>query len=353
MNQVLVLHNAVSADAGPDDGDVLEQVATVGAALDELGHEHQTLACDLDLEALRQELVRQRPEVVFNLVESLAGHDRLLPLVPALLEALRIPYCGSSASALALSTGKLSTRRRLSAAGVPMPRLAAAWPQGPLADSVPYNVIVKSTWQHGSAGLDAECVLEAGTPLRPALQRLAPRLGGECVAEEFIDGRELNLSLLEGPRGWRCLPPAEIRFDAFPSGRPRIVGHEAKWCADSFEYQQTPRTFEFSRVDRPLLRRAEDLALETVALLGLGAWARVDFRVGPGGDLRVLEANANPCLSPDAGFRAALEQAGIGWSAAVASILERAFEPAGQPVEGLDESVVVPPPQASRRRAGR
>ncbi len=54
----------------------------------------------------------------------------------------------------------------------------------------------------------------------------------------------------------------------------------------------------------------------------LRAWARVDFRVDQNGQPWILEVNANPCLSPDAGFRAALQQAGIAFDEAIACILE-------------------------------
>jgi D-alanine-D-alanine ligase len=43
----------------------------------------------------------------------------------------------------------------------------------------------------------------------------------------------------------------------------------------------------------------------------------------------VLEINANPCISPDAGFAAALEQAGIGFDRAIEGIIQACI---GQPV---------------------
>ena len=39
----------------------------------------------------------------------------------------------------------------------------------------------------------------------------------------------------------------------------------------------------------------------------------------------VLEINTNPCLSPDAGFAAALQRAGVGFDQAVARILDDAL----------------------------
>jgi D-alanine-D-alanine ligase len=121
------------------------------------------------------------------------------------------------------------------------------------------------------------------------------------------------------------LPPAEIDFSAFPDGKPRIVGHAAKWNASSFEYNTTERTFKFPASDEQLLRRLSELTLECWRLFGLSGYARVDFRCDANGQPWILEINPNPCLLPDAGFAAALEQAGIGYDSALQRILEDAL----------------------------
>jgi len=94
-------------------------------------------------------------------------------------------------------------------------------------------------------------------------------------------------------------------------GKERIVGYRAKWDPAAFEYAHTPRTFEFPPTDAPLIDRLREIALRCWKIFGLTGYARVDFRIGP--DLRpyVLEINDNPCISPDAGFAASVERAGI------------------------------------------
>jgi D-alanine-D-alanine ligase len=157
--------------------------------------------------------------------------------------------------------------------------------------------------------------------LRDRLNDWAQRLGRPCFAEDYIDGREFNLSMLAGPSGPEVLPPAEIDFSAFPAGKPRIVGYQAKWEVDSFEYQHTPRRFDMPPSDERLLERLSDLARRTWALFGLAGYARVDFRVDAAGEPWILEINTNPCLSPDAGFPAAVAEAGLSYDAAVERIV--------------------------------
>jgi D-alanine-D-alanine ligase len=129
------------------------------------------------------------------------------------------------------------------------------------------------------------------------------------------------LSILAGPQGPQVLPPAEIIFEGYDADQPRIVGYRAKWDVDSEEFRQTPRSFDFGPDDRPLLAELQALALQCWQLFGLRGYARVDFRVDDHGRPWILEINANPCLSPDAGFAAALARAGIVFSRAVKWII--------------------------------
>jgi D-alanine-D-alanine ligase len=124
------------------------------------------------------------------------------------------------------------------------------------------------------------------------------------------------------------LPPAEIEFINFATGKPRIVGHDAKWNESTMEYINTPRRFDFPLADRALLDELEALARRCWAAFDLHGYARVDFRVDNDGQPWILEVNANPCLSPDAGFAAALQQADLSFTDAVERIIADALRDA-------------------------
>ena len=172
-------------------------------------------------------------------------------------------------------------------------------------------------------GLEADNIMEdiSGQRLEQAMKERAPLLGGTCFAEVFIDGREFNLSLLAGPQGPLVLSPAEIIFEGFGADQPRIVGYRAKWDTDSAEFQGTPRTFDFEPGDRSLLAELKHMALQCWQIFGLRGYARVDFRIDDRGQPWILEINANPCLSPDAGFAAAVARSGMSYTQAVEWIL--------------------------------
>jgi D-alanine-D-alanine ligase len=330
--RVLIVHNAVAADAAEAERDVLAQVAVVEQACRELGHESATLPCTADLQPLIDEVQRYLPAVVFNLVEALAGRDQLAWLIPATLETLGIPCTGTPAVALNLSNDKLRTKQRLQLAGLPTPAwhtlesLQSPRPAMPFAAG---QYILKAIGEHASRGLDDSAVVRAASSseLIERLQQQTSKLGKPCFAEQFIAGREFNLSLLARGRSPEVLPPAEIDFSAFPAGKPHIVGQAAKWNAGSFEYDHTPRVFDFPAADEPLLERMHSLARSCWQVLELAGWVRVDFRVDPQGQPFILEVNTNCCLSPDAGFAAAVHRAGLSLTTAIDRILAAVLAP--------------------------
>lgn len=351
--RVLIVHNAVSAESPAFDQDTLVQVDTVRQALLKLGHRTDVLACTLNLDALATAIRAANPDVVFNLVESLGGSDRLQPLAPAVFDSLPVAYTGARTQAVFLSVDKLLAKQRLQAAGLPTPNWQALTPPSaaPILASSSVtpsgNVtrgeetvksedtyIIKAVAEHASFGLEDDLLVQPADAqeLAERLADTAQRWGRECFAEQYIEGREFNLALLaKGKRSVESraecfadveiLPPAEIDFSAFPPGKPRVVGYRAKWDDQSFEFHHTPRNFAFGPSDRPLLDELVRLARQCWSLFRLHGYARVDFRVDAAGRPWILEVNVNPCLSPDAGFVAALAQAGIPFETAIARIL--------------------------------
>jgi D-alanine-D-alanine ligase len=217
-------------------------------------------------------------------------------------------------------------KERMRCAGLPTPSWVGPYP--PVGTLPPMGAtagkwIIKSLWEHASVGLDAGSVVTTASPevLAAEMRTRCTRLGGACFAEEFIDGREFNLSILAGEKGPEVLPPAEIIFAGYGPDMVRIVDYQAKWEEDSYTYQHTPRRFDFAAEDQDLLEQLRDIARCCWEVFGLAGYARVDFRVDGSGHPSILEINANPCLSPDAGFAAAVARAGLDFDQAVACIV--------------------------------
>ena len=314
MPRIVLLHDAADAAGRPDSSDTLLEAQAIAAALAALGYETATLPVGLDLAALKRSVRELAPYAVFNLVESIEGQGRLLSLVPALLESLGVPFTGCSAHAVATTSHKLAAKRLLRHADIATPAVL-----GQPGDKGPW--IVKSVFEHASLGLDDSSVVREPAAAARILEARRAEFGGEWFAERFVSGRELNVAIISSPAGPRVLPVAELKFEGFPEDKPAIVGYAAKWDTDSFEYRHTVRSFD---VEPELAERAARLALECWDLFALDGYARVDYRADAAGFLFVLEINANPCLSPDAGFAAALEHARIGYGDAIGWLIDAA-----------------------------
>jgi D-alanine-D-alanine ligase len=308
-----VVHAAT--ESRPDEIDTLVAANAVARALGSLGYTTEVVALTPDLSQL-DALPARRPLLVFNLVDAVNGDGRLAPFVPARLDALALPYTGCSTSAWLDTLSKISTKLKLAHAGLPTP----SWSQDGSGLDPERRVIVKPIWEHGSLGLDDASVLRGANAARAIAMRNL-RWKTEHFAEKLLDGREFNLSLLDGPSGPRVLPIAEIVFEGFARG-PKIVGYDAKWTPHSEAYIGTPRRFGLEAEAPELAAKLAGLALACWRLFALSGYARVDFRLDCDGAPAILEVNMNPCLSPDAGFAAAAAQAGLSYQAMIEEIVE-------------------------------
>jgi len=338
--KIAVLHSQILQGATRDEQDIMVQVEAVSQALGSLGFEPVIIPFSPDLELTVNALLGSKPDLVFNLVETVIGSGRFVHLAPTILDYLKIPYTGSRTEAIFLTSNKLLAKKILKPLGIPTPKwisLESTTEEDPvdgdLEDYKPVSSdphIIKSVWEHASIGLDEGSVITADTRhtdrlryLRQEMEHRKERDGQDCFAEIYIEGREFNLSLLASDNGPRpqVLPPAEIRFEDYPSGKFKIVDYRAKWDEDSFEYRHTSRCFEFPDEDRPLLKQLAELAKKCWYIFKLAGYARVDFRVDQAGKPWVLEINANPCLSPDSGFAAAAKQTGLSFEQLIQRII--------------------------------
>jgi D-alanine-D-alanine ligase len=339
--RVAFLYNRSSEDPAHAAEDAVPSRSPIVAALKQLGHRVTPIACTLDLAAVQRRLLSAKPDVVFNRVESLGGSDSMMGAVTLLLDAMKIPYTGNSTAALVATVSKVHVKERLQQAGLPTPAWIStdrAW----ATTNTTARFILKSEFEHASFDLnDTSIVRITGQKQISALLKNREATTRRVhFAEEFIDGREFNLSLI-GP-GPRVLPPVEIDFSTFPQGKERIVGHLAKSDQTSFEYNATDRLFDFPHADQQLLQALSALAVECWHLFGLGGYARVDFRIDSGQQPWILEVNTNPCTLPNAGFAAALENVGIEYHQGIQLILDAAIsQPASDATRHKQPATIV------------
>jgi len=328
FSRVVIAHNLVGAEADPSTSDVLAQVALVAEGLDRLGILIEIVPMP-DWQPWRR--LQPAPGMaVFNLMEAPAGRPEALLGAAAVLELLGLPFTGSPAGVLWVTTDKLATRAVLAAEGLPVAPGGRLDPDYPgLLARIPGPWILKPACEDASLGLEGDPLCATPRAAIARARELAARFPGQAVlVETFLPGRELNVSLLaDGEGGVEVLPVAEIVYEGFPEGMSRVLGYEAKWHEESFAYLHTVRHFPEDPADSALLARAAELSRAAWRIFGLKGYARVDLRLDEAGEPHILEINANPCLSADGGFMAAAARAGLSSGDVVERILGDAVLP--------------------------
>ncbi len=311
-----ILFNQPGAGALADELDVLVQVGFIEKTLNELGIETYRKAITENFMDEVASIAKQRPDFVFNLVESINNKGELCYFIPALLNMHSMPYSGNPLEAMFITTNKSLTGKTLRSAGIETPGEYLPSQAGMLKPGNKY--IIKPVWEDGSMGITGESVFK----YEPGYEkRFADYNDTHWLIQDYIDGREFNISLLAGENGPEVMPPAEIVFYNYEAGKPRIVDFKAKWETESFEYKNTVREFPGESLTPALIEKIDSVSKKCWEVFGLKGYARVDMRIDNSGNPSVIEVNANPCLSPDGGVVAATTQAGLQFTEVLQRII--------------------------------
>ena len=316
MKRCCIIYNEPLNGALADELDVLDQVAHVENHLKELGVSvYRKGITSLFMEEIAV-LAGEKPEFVYNLVESINNKGELSYFIPALLNMHSIPYTGNPLEAIFITSSKTLAGKTMRNAGIRNPGSYPPSRSNLLNPGQKY--IVKPIWEDGSLGITGDSVFEC----KPGFEKKLIGLDdSHWFIEDFIDGREFNISVLAGKHEPEVLPPAEIVFMNYEENKPRIVDFKAKWEMDSFEYINTVREFPGKSLNKKLENNLEEAALACWHLFGLKGYARVDSRIDSNENVYIIEINANPCISPDGGFVAATKEAGYSFSEVIQRII--------------------------------
>ena len=272
------------------------------------------------------EAARAPDTVIFNLIESPPGEWWRQCAAAGALELAGAPFTGAPAAALWLTTDKLLTRALLAAEGLPVAPGGRFDKREDVLNRVAPPWILKPACEDASVGLEGNpvCATREEALARAAL--LTDRFPGQrIVIEHFLPGRELNVSVLEGPDGPEVLPIPEMTYLDYPEGMPKIMGWDAKWGEGTFAYDHTVRRYLTDPADAPLLDHVRDLVRQAWRVCGLSGYARVDLRLDEAENPCILEVNANPCIAEGAGLEVSAAQSGIGPAGLVQRILDAAL----------------------------
>lgn len=331
MPTIVVLYNTdYDTKAGnPDAAAVAASATAVARALVDSGHTVELTGLrGHEVFELLPRIAAARPDLLFNLCESMEGDPRNEPTFAGLLDLFRIPYTGADLLALATCLYKQRTKDVLIAQRVPTPPYrylaTSADLADPALDAPDYPFFVKLAHEDASLGITEANVCRDAAALRARARELMVEHKQPVIAERYIEGREINVTLLGSGDDAEVLPLHEIDFAAMPADRPRIVSYAAKWDEKHVDYAGT-KPVPLRGMTANVVAEIERVARAAWRAVGLRDYGRVDLRVDAAGVPWVIDVNPNPDISPDAGVARAGAAAGLSYAQLIHRIADLAL----------------------------
>jgi len=271
----------------------------VKSALLNLGHEVQVVGVYDDLAPIRKMNEEWKPHIAFNLLEDFAGNSAFDYYVVSYFEMMRIPYTGCNPRGLLLARDKALTKMILTYHRISVPdfdvfRLGRKISR---RRKFSYPLIVKSLTEEGSVGIAQASYVENDDQLRERVALIHEKLHGDAIAEQYIDGRELYVTVL-GNAKLEVLPIRELVFGNAEPGTPRMATYKVKW--DDKYRERWAIEYQFARnLPNGMEERIQHLCKRVYHLLDMNGYGRIDLRLTPDNELYVLEANPNPGIAQD------------------------------------------------------
>jgi D-alanine-D-alanine ligase len=296
-----------------------EEIEIVEKSLRNLGYEYRTIAIqnDTPILAVANLLYSLKPDCVFNLVEAINGNFQMEMALPAMLDLIGIRYTGSSALVLGLCQDKIKSKSVLREYGIRVPKTYLKWHE------CKFPVIVKPSHEDGSLGINSKSIAHNDVELLAAETDVEIIYQQEPLVEEYIDGREFGVGVIDFNGGPSPFPVSEIVFDGYPDGVPKIVSYNSKWNNETIEYKNSVPHCP-ADIDPRLAKRLQDTGLKAFEVMGCRGYARVDIRMR-GKDIFVIEVNPNADCSPGSGIFTMLNAAGVPYEEFVKNLIEGAL----------------------------
>lgn len=320
---IVIVHDKIDQLLSLDEQETLEQVEQIKATLLLLGYEVISIGFDGDLLGLESFFMEERPLLVFNLVETYYK-SRFLHIIPLLCEKLKIKCSGGNANSLYLSGDKAFAKQIMNIANIPTPPYLTKGTIQELQYFVNKKMIMKKRDEEASIGLTDDSVF---TPLSVESLKHTFLYSQEnnFLVEEYVEGREVNVSVMQNRNSFLIFPIAEMIFTNYPADKPKIVSYEAKWDTTSFAYKNSNRSFEFEEKNPVLTKKIKNIVKKCWSCFDCSGYNRFDFRIDEHHNVYLLELNVNPSLSQQSGFIAAANQAGLSYQQVIKNIVEQAL----------------------------
>jgi len=277
-----------------------------------------------EIEKIISGLTEQKPDLIFNLTEQFAGDRRLDKNITALLEMLAVPFTGSGPTGLMLCRDKRLAKQLLSLHKIRVPGFVSLPWKGAVSvpKSLRYPLVVKPAFEDSSEGISNASLVANESALKERAQFVHERWNQAAIAEEYIEGRELYVSIL-GNKRLTVFPIRECLFNSSAGDGPHLATYRVKWN-EQFRKKWNIK-FGFAKLDPSAVKRITRVCKRVYRVLQIRDYGRIDLRLTPDNKLVILEANPNPDIAYGEEFAEAAEKGGISYEDLTDRILHLAL----------------------------
>lgn len=306
--KVLVLFD--TAGTPPADQDFSRELKTedwkteahVIDALHRLGHEVRTLGIYDEAGLILDEIKSHPPDVVFNLTEHFNNRSAYDRNVASLLEMLDVRYTGTGPTGLTLCKNKGMAKEILAYHHIRFPAFTIFPPGAAIRrpKRLSFPLFIKPLQEEASYGISQDSFVENDQAFEERVHFIHERMNQEALVEEYIEGRELYVSIL-GNKPLQVFPLREVIFSEIPEGRPRFSTFKAKWD-DAYRQKWGIQNIFAQPLPEGMTERIARICKKAYQVLRMRGYGRIDLRLTPPGEIVILEANPNPNLARDDEF---------------------------------------------------
>jgi len=301
-----------------------DTVSAISCALEHKGHNVDLV--DVEQPNLLSYFRKNRVDMVFNIAEGKCGKFRESE-IPAILDYLDIPYTGSNTFSLALALNKALTKKILKAENIPTPRFQV-FTKGneELNQTLKFPLMVKPNREGSAKGINVSNVVNDKDALFAKIKEMQGLYKQEVLVEEFIDGKELTVGILENGEV-TILPILEIDFSNCQKSGEYFYSWRMKEFQGNAELGLVPTFHCPARLDKNIEELVKETALKTHQAVGCCGISRTDIRLGKDNIPYVLEINPLPGLNPtESNFPIMAYAAGMKYEDIIEAILMSASE---------------------------
>ncbi|HEX3791308.1 MAG TPA: D-alanine--D-alanine ligase [Pseudonocardiaceae bacterium] len=263
-----------------------------------------------------------RPDAV---IVALHGGEGENGAVQNVLEMLGVPYVGTDPHACRRAWDKPTAKAELARSGLSTPdwvvlphstfrELGAQAVLDAMVERLGLPMMLKP--DAGGSALGAQVVREASE--LPAAMVGCLAYGETVLAERFVAGVEVAVTVIDTPDGPAALPAVEIVPER------GVYDYTARYTAGLTTFHAP------ARLDAATAAAVGELAVTAHRLLGLRDVSRTDAIVDASGEVQFLEVNVSPGLTETSLLPMAVQAAGKSLGEVFAGLVERAVSRAGK-----------------------